>query len=131
MIFLDTSAAYALADLEDDFHSKAVAALESLLSDGDALFTHNYVLIETAALVQSRLGYDSALTFHRQTRDLVEIHWVVERDHSRAIDRWLERGTRQISLVDCMSFVIMEMYGATTAFAYDSDFRAEGFELVG
>jgi len=27
--------------------------------------------------------------------------------------------------------VLMETYGSTTAFAYDSDFQSEGFELIG
>ena len=40
------------------------------------------------------------------------------------------RGRQQLNLVDCMSFVVMEMYGITAAFAYDSDFETEGFTLV-
>lgn len=37
------------------------------------------------------------------------------------------RGKRYLSLVDCMSFVVMKQYDITTALAYDSDFQAEGF----
>ena len=50
---------------------------------------------------------------------------------SVAVERWLERDTRRLNLVDCMSFVVMEMFGCTTAFAYDSDFESEGFQLIG
>ena len=44
MIFLDTSAVLALADLRDEHHAEAVAALESLMSAGNTLLSHNYVL---------------------------------------------------------------------------------------
>ena len=42
-----------------------------------------------------------------------------------------ERNRRKLSLVDCMSFVIMRKYAVTTALAFDSDFRAEGFDVFG
>ena len=131
MIFFDTSAAFALVDVEDEFHSDSLNTLESLLTDGETLFTHNYVLLESAALLQRRLGLDASIAFQRDARRYLTIHWVTEMDHDLAVDRWIERDTRRLSLVDCMSFVIMGMYGATTAFAYDSDFRTEGFELIG
>jgi predicted nucleic acid-binding protein len=38
-----------------------------------------------------------------------------------------QRGKRNLSLVDCMSFVVMKQFSITTALVYDSDFQAEGF----
>ena len=39
------------------------------------------------------------------------------------------RGRRRLSLVDCMSFVVMGKLGVTQAFAFDADFEREGFQL--
>ena len=75
MIFLDTSAVLALADLRDEHHAEAVAALESLMSAGNTLLSHNYVLVESAALLQSRLGLDSALAFLSDAENFT-VHWV-------------------------------------------------------
>ena len=47
-----------------------------------------------------------------------------------AVDLFSRRRRRNLSLVDCMSSVIMNKYKVTTALAYDSDFQAEGFDLL-
>ncbi len=41
-----------------------------------------------------------------------------------------ERGRRDLSLVDCVSFVVMRERGVTTALAYDADFEREGFTTI-
>ena len=56
MIFLDTSAIYALADRDDPNHSQAAAAFRRLLEDGEEALVHSYILVESAALLQRRLG---------------------------------------------------------------------------
>ena len=43
MIFLDTSAVLALADTRDSHHDEAVTSLASIVAEGQALLTHNYV----------------------------------------------------------------------------------------
>lgn len=63
MIFLDTSAVYALADQDDPNHGEALMAFRRLLGDGEDILVHNYILVEAAALLQRRLGLDSALQF--------------------------------------------------------------------
>ena len=40
-----------------------------------------------------------------------------------------QRNRRGLSLVDCMSFVVMRKYRSTAALAYDADFQAEGFDV--
>lgn len=54
MIFIDTSAVYALADAGDPNHDAAVARFHQALGDGEPILTHNYVLIESAALLAER-----------------------------------------------------------------------------
>lgn len=56
MIFLDTSAIYAWANAADPNHRAAVRHLQAVLDAGEDLLTHNYVLVESLALLQARLG---------------------------------------------------------------------------
>ena len=102
--------------------------MEKIRSEGLPLLTHNYVLVESAAVLQRRLGLTSALSFLAESRTFT-VHWITPEDHAEAVDLLERRGRRNLSLVDCMSFVVMKQYGITTALAYDSDFQAEGFDV--
>ena len=84
MIFLDTSAVLALADTRDDHHAESVASLARITSEGHGLLTHNYVLVESAALLQSRIGLGNALAFLADAEQLT-IHWVTPADHAEAV----------------------------------------------
>ena len=128
MIFLDTSAVVALADSSDENHTEAVAALDRVAARGQGVLTHNYILVESAALLQSRIGLRSALAFLSDAEKFT-VHWVTPRDHADAVTRLAERNRRGLSLVDCMSFTVMRNYGVSAALAYDADFEAEGFEV--
>ena len=55
-VFIDTSAFYAVLDRDDSNHPKAKKAWSELLREWAAPLTNNYVLLETAALLQHRLG---------------------------------------------------------------------------
>ena len=128
MIFLDTSLIYALADRADPNHDRAKEMFASALrADGD-LLTHSYVLVESAALLQSRLGLSAALRFLDESQ-CFRVHWVTPRDHQDAVQLLRERGRRGLSLVDCVSFVVMRRHGVSTYMAFDEDFAREGFTL--
>ena len=131
MIFFDTSAALALTDSDDDYHQRSIRTLDEIMSTGETIFTHNYILSESMALIQRRIGLAQALNFHATTQKLLTVHWITDIEHDIAVELLNQRMRRRLSLVDCVSFVLMETYGSTTAFAYDSDFQTEGFQLVG
>lgn len=57
--------------------------------------------------------------------------WIDERLHREATVATLAAGQRHISLVDWTSFLVMRDQALTVAFAYDDDFRTQGFELFG
>jgi predicted nucleic acid-binding protein len=64
-VFVDTSALYAVLDRDDANHLAARETWRRLLLDPSALLlTHNYVLVETAALLQNRRGIDVVRTLH-------------------------------------------------------------------
>ena len=130
MIFLDTSALYALADRGDPNHRAALRSFEAILEAGQPLLTHNYVLLESIALVQHRLGIAAALKLANEATAFV-VEWVDERTHRDAVAALARRGRRQVSLVDAVSFLVMRRRGVRKAFAIDKHFSEEGFEVVG
>lgn len=128
MIFLDTSAIYAWTDVADPNHHAAVKRLEAILDSGEELLTHNYVLVESIALIQTRLGLAAATKLAKDATAFV-IEWVDDDLHASGI-RQLEKSTkRRVSLVDHISFLVMRRRHILTAFAFDPDFTAAGYRL--
>ena len=128
MIFLDTSAIYAWVDRNDPNHTAALERLQAVLNIGEELLTHNYVLLESLALVQARLGVSVAVTLARDS-ELFAIHWVDKELHDSGIRELQTSKKRLLSLVDHISFLVMTRRKITTAFAFDPDFKAAGFQL--
>jgi predicted nucleic acid-binding protein len=127
MIFLDTSAIYALADRSDANHDRAKRQFAHILKASWPVVTHNYVLVESFALLQHRLGRASAVALQESSRAF-EVVWIDEDLHSEAASRW-SRGRRSFSFVDQVSFVLMERRRIEVAFAFDPDFVKAGFRL--
>jgi predicted nucleic acid-binding protein len=128
MIFLDTSAIYALADKADPNHQTAYVKFDSALKYGETFLIHNYILIESTALLQARLGLHSAILFLKEAKSF-EVEWVDLTLHQEA-EKELERiGKRGISLVDCTSFIVMKRRGVQKVLAFDPDFLDQGFTI--
>src|SRR5205823_8886101 len=65
-VLIDTSAYYALADHDEPYHQQAREMAGFLARQRAHLFTTNYVLVETHALLVNRLNRSLAATFVRQ-----------------------------------------------------------------
>lgn len=128
MTFVDTSALYALLDRDDAHHSEAARLWAELLRREEALLTSNYVLVESAALVQRRLGIDALRTLLGDLVPVVQVVWVDERLHDAACTALLASGRQDVSLVDWTSFEFMRRHGMRHAFAFDQDFWSLGFQ---
>ena len=128
MIFLDTSAIYALADKSDPNHMTAYGKFEDVLKSGESFLLHNYILLESAALLQARLGLQSALLFLRDAKSF-EVEWVNLDLHEEAAKELERIGKRGISLVDCTSFLVMTRKGVQKVLAFDPDFQDQGFTI--
>ena len=129
MIFLDTSAIYALADTKDKNYAKAKRLFARALSEGEEFVLHNYILAEAGALMQRRLGLEQAKKFFREAGQF-HILWVERSLHKRAEEYFHEHATRKLSFVDCASFVVMNEQRIQKAFAFDSDFEKAGFRCL-
>ncbi|MGH7876549.1 MAG: type II toxin-antitoxin system VapC family toxin [Candidatus Dormibacteraceae bacterium] len=128
-MFVDTSALYAILDRDDANHAAAAAIFPTVLASGRVV-THSYVMVETAALVQHRLGMVAVRRLVDDLFGAVGVVWVDEQIHLSGVASLLAGGHGQISLVDYVSFDLMRRRGITSAFAFDADFARQGFELV-
>ena len=128
MIFLDTSAIYALADRADTNHMVAHNKFEEVLKSGETFLLHNYILLESAALLQARLGLPSALLFLKDAKSF-EVEWVDLDLHEEAAKELERIGKNGISLVDCTSFLVMRRKGVQEVLAFDPDFHDQGFTI--
>ncbi len=129
-VFIDTSAFYALLDRDDANHPEARAVWTSLLEGTNSFFTSNYVLVETLALLQHRLGMEAVRGFHEDIVPLVHVEFVASDVHRSGIGALLAASRRNLSFVDCVSFEVMRSLGIKTAFAFDAHFKEQGFTVI-
>ncbi len=127
-VFVDTSAILALLVPTDRAHPRARESFERLAAARAPLITSPYVMVETYALLQRRLGLDAVRAFREEFAPLLDVVWITEEVHERALDEMLNRPAA-LSLVDASSFVLMRSEGIHRAFAFDRHFETEGFRL--
>lgn len=130
-VYVDTSAFLAVLNRDDAHHAEAKAAWFQLLDDGTPLGTNSFVLVETAAVIQNRLGLDAARTFFTAVYPLLEVVWVDAELMSLAVPLLVTAKRRGLSLVDCSSFLVMQRLKLNKVFAFDRHFREQGFEVLG
>jgi predicted nucleic acid-binding protein len=129
-VFIDTSAFFAVLDADDANHAAAGRIWKSLIEQREELVCSNYILIESFALLQRRLGLESARVFQSDVAGMLQVRWVDEPLHAAGVSALLTAGRRQLSLVDCVSFELMRRLGLTTAFAFDQDFVDQDFTCL-
>lgn len=129
-VFVDTSALLAVLDADEERHGAASTHWQGLLEADEPLLTTSYIVVETFAVVQRRLGLDAVRSLASDLLPLVEIEWVGAEAHAAAVAALLVANRRGLSLVDCVSFETMRRRGLTRAFAFDEHFDEQGFEGV-
>jgi predicted nucleic acid-binding protein len=130
-VFIDTSAYFALFNGRDVDHVRIVAAVRRLAMDRAQVFTTNYVLAETHALVLRRLGRTMA---ERVLDDLDASSTVVVRvslgDERRAREIIRQYTDKDFSLTDATSFAVMQRLRIGRAVTLDDHFAQYGFQVV-
>lgn len=129
-VFIDTSAFYAILDDRDANHEHALDTLKALAARNADVVCTNYILLESIALLQHRLGISAVRTLQEEIEPVVRTVWIEEDDHRAAVQALLTAGRRQLSLVDCTSFHVMRRLGIRQAFAFDQHFAEQGFECL-
>jgi predicted nucleic acid-binding protein len=120
-----------LLDDADDRFNDAFRWLDEVVTErNESLLTHNYIVVETIAVIQRRLGADATRAYIDHLLPVCEIRFVGESLHQRATAAYLAGLDLHFSFVDRMSFELMRSEGIGRAFAFDPDFAREGFETV-
>lgn len=130
LVFVDTSAFYALMDRSDSNYEQAAELWRYLLENDLRLTTSNYVVGETLTLLQNRLGFEAANLFYQDVLSIADVLWIESPLHNLAYALWLSLGRKNTSFVDCISFVAMRQHGIETVFTFDSRFQEQGFGMV-
>ncbi len=129
-VFVDTSAFIAVLDADDENHSKAKEIWRELVSKEEILLSTNYVLVETLAIVQHRLGIEAVRALQEDIFPILNIEWIDEHVHQAGIISVLTAMRKKLSLVDCVSFNIMRQLGIKKAFVFNTHFKEQGFNCI-
>ena len=129
-VFADTSG-WASFFLEDDrHHAKAFSLITQWKQQNRNIVTTNYVLSELIVLLSSRGQQRSAVLNYIKTirsADWVEIIHIDKSLDEKAWQLLADRLDKQWSLVDAVSFVVMQERGITEALAADRHFEQAHF----
>lgn len=129
-LFVDTSGLYALLVRTEEKHSEVVEAFRRALDEGRVLWTTSYVIVETVALLQHRLGLAPVRDFVQHLMPVLSVEWVPEALHRKGMVRLLREDRRQLSLVDCLSIEFMGSQGMRDVLALDPHFTEAGYRLL-
>lgn len=129
-IFADTSGLFALLVKNDYMYLRAREIFNYLAKQNAQLVTSSFVLAETTALLQRRVGMEAVHDFNSKVLPLVEVIWVDDKWYTRAIQRLFAINNRDVSLVDCISFEIMESLEIDHVFGFDRHFEENGFTIA-
>lgn len=128
--FVDTSAFYAYLVASQERHADVRREFRRLVEAGRSLHTTSYVVVETAALLQHRIGLDPVRDFVAHVLPLVSVEWVTERLHRDGMERLMRESRRRPSLVDCVGVEAMHARGLRDVLALDRHFAEAGFRLL-
>jgi predicted nucleic acid-binding protein len=125
VIFLDTSFLFALVSSKDEHHGRVVEVFSSFEGRrlSEVLLTTNHVVAETVTLTRT-LGHERAVRLGERlyAERLARIHWTTPEEEREAFAYFKKHRDKDYSIVDCLSFVVMEREGIREALAVDSDF---------
>jgi predicted nucleic acid-binding protein len=128
-VFVDTSGFYAFLDGTDSFHETARDCFLRSQRESWHLITTSYVVHESWAVIQSRLGWDAVDAWRDHVLRRCTILWVDSPLHALGEARCRQARQRQLSLTDCVSIETMRQEGIREAIAHDEHFAREGFRL--
>lgn len=128
---VDTSAYFALTDSRETTHQAARVIATRLGTERWRLFTTNFIVAETHALLLARLGRDPAARVLQEIdRGSITIVRVTAADEQRARKIIYQYDDKEFSLTDATSFAVMERLKIPYAFTFDRNFTQYGLTVL-
>ncbi|HEY4723953.1 MAG TPA: PIN domain-containing protein [Anaerolineae bacterium] len=130
-LFVDTSAWAAVFDNQDVFQREASAALATLKTQNNLIYTSSDVIGETITFLISHRRHAVAEKFGRAVQRspnvrIVHVDQEVWQEAWALFQRYDDKG---FSFADCTSFSIMRREKLIDAFTFDHHFEQMGFRL--
>lgn len=130
-IFVDSSAWVALYHRDDSHAALAEKISKNLVRQHASLVTTNYIVAETLTVVSQRSGKQRAQEFghfvFNGTIPIVRIDDILDR---QAFKLFSSLPDKNVSFVDCTSFVLCQELGIKNIFGFDKHFAQQGFTLL-
>jgi predicted nucleic acid-binding protein len=130
LIFVDTSALFAVANAKDEDFKRARDFLSQLAKEKVTLLVSNFIIAESYTLMLRKIGRDKAIEYVKNLRDTAEIERVSEDDENKAWQIILRYRDKDFSYVDATSFAVMERLGIKDAFSFDVHFEQYSFNRL-
>lgn len=130
-IFMDSSGFIALYRLDDDFHHRAINALQNLKDY--SFLTTNFILDETYTFLRKFLGKEKALNFSyflKSNANSMKIKRITLMDEKKAFALFEKYNFPDLSFTDCTSLAVMESLKLKEVFTFDRHFTQAGFHLL-
>ena len=129
-IFVDTSGFYALLIAKDGQHVRARQVLDRAATLKRGFLTSDYVLDETATLLQARGHAHLGQALFRVVFEssICRVAWMDPDRFSRTRAFFAKHADQPWSFTDCFSFVLMQEYVLTEALSTDIHFQHAGFK---
>jgi predicted nucleic acid-binding protein len=128
-LFVDSGFVIALINQADQLHPQALDLAARY--EGRPLVVTDAVLLEIGnALARSYRQEAVAVIESFLTADHVEVVGLTPERFARALARYKTHRDKEWSLVDCISFEVMEQRGIRAALAFDRHFIQAGFEAL-
>lgn len=130
-VFIDTGAFFATSNAQDAHHAQATATARRLTAEQAETYTTNYVVAETHTLLVARVDRATALaTLERIQGGPTRIIRATQADERRAQEILRQYADKDFSLIDAISFAVMERLHLRRAWTYDHHFSQFGFTQV-
>ncbi|MFT3881660.1 MAG: PIN domain-containing protein [Gemmatales bacterium] len=129
-VFVDTSGWAEILDDTLPMHHQAEELAKSCVKNAGRLVTTDLILIELTALLTSPLKMPKArqIPIMQQLRSDASIVVISAAQHvPDAWHLWENRQDKDWSMVDCVSFVVMQKLELLEAITSDHDFEQAGF----
>ena len=128
VVFVDTSAIAAVMNEGDEHHEEEVRGYKALIEKGYSRILTNFVIAETHALLLNTT-HNTALGF-KWLREIAYTDFTVVRpsktEEEQAVQLLTNHRDKLWSLVDALSFTVMEKLTIPYYFSFDEDFRQTG-----
>ncbi len=130
--FLDTSYLIALELSDERHHSAAVNHWQTLSQTPFKLITTSYVFDEIVTFLNSRGRHDRAVEVGNRLLSSASVE-LLQVDAALFLQGWQyfqQHSDKSYSLTDCISFLVMQQRGISTALTFDRHFAQAGLQTL-